>query len=72
MHLDKCEVWVINTYDYPAMIDGTISSGFNEEVNYKTSDVVYKSNNIMVFNNGFHYYKGNSYLSIITMLNYKE
>ncbi len=49
-----------------------IINGLLFENNYKTSDVVYKSNNIMVFNNGFHYYKGNSYLSIITMLNYKE
>lgn len=63
---------IINTYDYPAMIDGTISSGFNEKVNYKTSDVVYKTNNIVVFNKGIHYYKGNSYLSVCTMLNYKE
>ncbi len=63
---------IVNTYDYPAMIDGTISSGSNVEVNYKVSDVVYKSNDVIVLNNGVHYYKGNSYLSIMTMLNYKE
>lgn len=62
----------INTYDYPAMIDGTISSGFNKKNNYKKSDIIYKSNHIIVFNNRFYYYQGNSYLSIITMLNYKE
>lgn len=38
----------INTYDYPAMLEGTISSGSNSEVNYKTNDVVYKTSNLIV------------------------
>lgn len=62
----------INTYNYPAMLEGTISSGSNSEVNYKTNDVVYKTSNLIVINDGVHQYKGNSYLSIITMLKYEE
>ena len=60
----------INTYDYPAMLDGTISSGVNDGINYKENDVKYKSNRIIIINNGIKYYEGNSFLSIKTMLDY--
>lgn len=59
-----------NSFDYPAMLDGTISSGISDKINYKEQDKKYPSYNIIIINNGLHFYSGNSYLSLETMLNY--
>lgn len=61
-----------NTLDYPAMLEGTISSGVSDKIMYKQEDRKYNSNSIIVINRGIHFYKGNSYLSLETMLSYEE
>lgn len=61
----------INTFDFPAKYFGTVSSGANNNMDYKENDVKYRSNRIIVINKRVRYYKGNSFLSITTMLNYK-
>lgn len=62
----------VNTYDYPAMYDGVIASGENQKgIKYKDIDIKYKSKKILSLNK-IGIYKGNSYLSIISMLENKE
>lgn len=59
----------LNTYDYPALYENVIASGRNPKVHYKDIDIKYKNDNILLINNGFKLYKGNSYLSILSMFN---
>lgn len=58
----------LNSYDYPAMYNNVYGSGSNTQINYKNIDFQYKNSNIIIFPNIFKLYKGNSYLSIISML----
>lgn len=60
---------MINSFDYPAMYDNVIASGSNNKINYKRNDIKYKSNTICLVSNKFKIYRGNSYLSILSMLN---
>jgi len=62
----------LNSSDYPAMYDTVIGSGSDNKVKYKRIDVKYKSNKIIILHNGIHYYKGNSFLSLLSMLRYKS
>lgn len=62
----------INSLDYPAMMNGTIASGCSNKINYKNNDKKYKTSKLIIWNEGLHYYNGNSYLSLETLLNYKE
>lgn len=55
--------------DYPAMYDNVIGSSKRSKVIFKDIDVQYKSNNIILVSDGFKIYRGNSYLSLLTMLN---
>ena len=59
----------INSYDYPAMYPKVYASGTDSRINYKDIDIKYKNNNIIILPNVFKIYHGNSYLSIISMLN---
>lgn len=62
----------VNTFDYPAMYDGVIASGENRKnTEFKEIDIVYNSKTILSLNT-FKVYKGNSYLSIISMVENKE
>lgn len=58
-----------NTYDYPAMYNGVIASGISNKITYKNIDKKYDSNKIVIWNRGFHYFYGNSFLSLETLLN---
>lgn len=61
-----------NTYDYPAMYEGTVASGSDPRILYKSTDVQYCSNKIILFNTRkIAYFKGNSYLSVYSMLKSK-
>lgn len=57
-----------NSYDYPAMYEGVIGSGASKNIKYKAIDKQYYSNQMLIVNNGLHYYYGNSFLSLETML----
>ena len=57
-----------NSIDYPAMYQNVIGCGYAKGALNKAIDNMYKSNRIIVWNNGLAYYKGNSYLSLYTML----
>ena len=57
-----------NSIDYPAMYQNVIGCGYAKGELNKAIDNMYKSNRIIVWNNGLAYYKGNSYLSLYTML----
>ena len=57
-----------NTYDYPAMYTKVIASGTSNNILYKEKDVRYHSNLIIVWNKGFHFYNGDYFLSIETLL----
>lgn len=58
-----------NSRDYPAMYKNVISSGISKNINFKDIDVKYRNNNIIVSSEPFKVYKGNSYLSLLTMIN---
>ena len=58
----------LTSFDYPAMYNGVYSSGIDNRINYKKTDIHYKSNKIIFINNVTHIYKGNSYLSMLSML----
>lgn len=58
----------LNSLDYPAMYNNVYATGCNPKINYKEIDIKYKNSNIIVLPNIFKKYKGNSYLSIISML----
>lgn len=52
-----------NTFDYPALYEMTIASGSSKKINYKKNDVRYRTNLILIYNDGLHWFKGNSFLS---------
>ena len=56
----------INTYDYPAMYEGVIGSTGIETCSLKDYDMEYSTNYIVDVKN-LRTYKGNSYLSLISM-----
>lgn len=60
---------IIQSADYPAMYDDVIGSGINEQVMNEDMDKIYRTHNILLIRD-LSYYKGNSYLSILTMLDY--
>jgi hypothetical protein len=62
----------MNSYDYPVMYDGVIASGVSGEVvDFKKNDVKYKTKKIIsAFS--LKLYSGNSYLSLISMLEDKH
>ena len=55
-----------NSYDYPAMYSHVIGSG-SENIEYKECDKKYRGN-VVVFLPKMKVYSGNSFLSLITML----
>lgn len=57
-----------NTFDYPALYEMTIASGSSKKINYKKNDVRYRTNLILIYNDGLHWFKGNSFLSLNTLL----
>ena len=57
-----------NTLDYPAQYNNVIGMGVNSQANYKPSDIIYKSNKILLIGRGLHIYKGNSYLAPMQMI----
>lgn len=61
---------LVNSFDYPSMYENVIASGFkNKNITYKNNDVIYHSNKVIVFPYDYQMkYVGNSYLSMITML----
>lgn len=62
----------LNSYDYPAMYAGVYASGSSRKINYKEIDINYCSNNILVINYGIKIYHGNSFLSVHSMLRWKN
>lgn len=59
-----------NSYDYPSMYDNVISSTIeSSNINVKKIDKIYRSNRIIVLDK-FKQYKGNSFLSILTTIDY--
>lgn len=55
--------------DYPAMYNGVIASGKRNRIVFKSNDIEYKSSNIILISKGITKYEGNSFLSIITIIN---
>lgn len=61
-----------NSFDYPAMYKGVIASGIEEkEIQYKDTDIKYATRKIFCINK-MNLYEGNSFLSLISMLENKE
>lgn len=60
----------MNTNDFPAMYEGVYGSGSNSKVTYKSIDIQYSNNRIMICSAPLGLYNGNSYLSILSMLQY--
>lgn len=58
-----------NTLDYPAQYSNVIGVGADSKINYKSIDVRCKTNKIILYRQGIHIYKGNSYLAPMTMIN---
>lgn len=58
----------LNSYDYPSMYEGVIASGQTSKIEYKDYDRKYRSNRIIIWNKGIHYFYGNSFLSLETLL----
>lgn len=56
-----------NTYDYPAGYSTVIGSGSNSNLEYKENDIEYNSNSVIHFPS-MKKYEGNSFLSIISMM----
>lgn len=60
---------LVNSLDYPAMYKGVIASGCDDRrVTYKSTDKCYYNNNVVLSNDLFNVYRGNSYLSLLTLL----
>lgn len=55
--------------DYPAQYSNVIGVGADYKINYKSIDVRCKTNKIILYRQGIHIYKGNSYLAPMTMIN---
>lgn len=71
-HKDEIQIFAsynnqLNTFDYPAMYDHVIASGSDENIGYKENDKGYSSDLVLLTTN-FKIYRGNSYLSIVTMV----
>lgn len=63
----------MNSFDYPAMCKNVIDSGSLSKVKYKKCDRKYRSQEIIVFSGKkIQKFKGNSFLSIETILNDME
>ena len=63
----------LNSFDYPAMCKNVIASGSLSKVKYKKCDRKYRSQEIIVFSGKkIQKFKGNSFLSIETILNDME
>lgn len=60
---------IVNSYDYPAAYENVIASGTSDNIQCKDGDQIYHSNKIIIFNKGIQFYKGNSYLSLNSLLN---
>ena len=58
----------LNSYDYPSMYEGVIASGQTSKIEYKDYDRKYRSNRLIIWNKGIHYFYGNSFLSLETLL----
>ena len=58
--------------DYPALYDNVIASGCDRRIDYRVQDHRYKNNNIIVFSGGIKKYKGNSFLSLYSLLTERE
>ncbi len=54
------------------MYSGVYASGSSRKIKYKDIDINYCSNNIFVINNGIKAYHGNSFLSVLSMLKWKN
>ena len=51
------------------MYKGVIASGCDDRrVTYKSTDKCYYNNNVVLSNDLFNVYRGNSYLSLLTLL----
>ncbi|MCL1881672.1 MAG: hypothetical protein FWF76_05790 [Oscillospiraceae bacterium] len=60
----------LNTLDFPAMYENVIGSGSDSRIQYKDIDRHYRTNKIVMTNrNGINRFAGNSFLSLVTMLN---
>jgi ribonuclease HI len=59
---------IANSFDYPAMYKNVIASGNNREVIKKENDIYYNTNKVIVNWQIFNPYIGNSYLTLITIL----
>ena len=57
----------LNTNDYPAKYDNVFASGFDSRISYKSIDIKYKNNRVILLSKNIKFYKGTSYLSIISM-----
>jgi hypothetical protein len=56
-----------NTKDYPAMYKDVTASGYDNGIRYRAQDYRYQSN-VIVLLPGMEQYKGNSFLSVMTMI----
>ncbi len=63
---------IANSFDYPAMYEDVIGSGIDSNIVKKDNDVLYSSNNIIINYNFNKNYQGNSYLSMISLLDFIE
>lgn len=60
-----------NSSDFPAMYPQTIASGAKNGISRKKQDKMYPSNRVIILGkDGISFYSGNSFLSILTMLDY--
>lgn len=57
-----------NSLDYPAMYEQVVASGSSQNIEYKENDRKYITNRILLWNQGVHYFEGNSFLSLETLL----
>ena len=60
-----------NSSDYPSMYEDVIASGASSNIAYKETDRKYTTNRILLWNHGIHYFSGNSFLSLETLLREK-
>lgn len=57
-----------NSMDFPAMYDSVIGVGVKNVIDYTENDVTYNNNILIINNNYFNRYTGNSYLSLLESL----
>lgn len=58
-----------NSFDYPAMYDEVVGSGVDGELVKSEKDKVYSSNKIVLDYDFKNIYEGNSFLSVISLMN---